>query len=177
MLSERKRLITAGSRVRLRLAADDRLVALVRRGDTLAFEVLYERHAGGLLSFCTYMLGSRHDAEDAVQATFASAYRALRANERPVILRPWLFAIARNDCLSIMRKRRPTVELNGEPALRGDPLRELELHEEVRHMLENLRELPEPQRAALVLAELLGLSQSEIGVVLGVPGNHGREQE
>ncbi len=130
--------------------------------------MLYERHAGGLLSFCTYMLGSRHDAEDAVQATFASAYRALRANERPVVLRPWLFAIARNDCLSIMRKRRPTVELNGELALRGDPLRELELHKEVRQMLEGLRELPEPQRAALVLAELHGLSQAEMGTVLDV---------
>jgi len=144
------------------------LVAFVRRGDRAAFEVLYERHCQGLLSFCVYMLGSRHDAEDAVQATFASAYRALRADRRPVVLRPWLFTIARNDCLSILRKRRPTVELNGEPALTGDPLRELELREEVRHMIAGLRELPERQRAALVLAELHGLNQSEIGTVLGV---------
>jgi RNA polymerase sigma factor (sigma-70 family) len=167
-VAEHNRLINAGTRVRLRLAADDRLVAFVRRGDTAAFEVLYERHARGLLSFCVYMLGSRHDAEDAVQATFASAYRALRADGKPVVLRPWLFTIARNDCLSIMRRRRPTVELNGELALRGDPLRELELREEVRQMLEGVRELPERQRAALVLAELHGLSQLEIGDVLGV---------
>jgi RNA polymerase sigma factor (sigma-70 family) len=167
-LTEHKRLISAGSRVRLRLAADDRLVSFVRRGDTAAFEVLYERHSRGLLSFCAYMLGSRHDAEDAVQATFAAAYRALLADERPVALRPWLFTIARNDCMSILRKRRPTVELNGEPALGGDPVRELELREEVRHTFEGLRELPESQRAALVLAELHGLSQVEIGGVLGV---------
>ena len=167
-MTDHKRLITAGSRVRLRLAGDDRLVAFVRRGDSAAFEVLYERHSRGLLSFCVYMLGSRHDAEDAVQATFASAYRALRADGRPVALRPWLFTIARNDCLSILRKRQPTVELNGEPALGGDPLRELELREEIRHMLVGLRELPEKQRAALVLAELHGLSQVEIGGVLGV---------
>jgi RNA polymerase sigma factor (sigma-70 family) len=167
-VADHNRLINAGTRVRLRLAADDRLVAFVRRGDTAAFEVLYERHCRGLLSFCVYMLGSRHDAEDAVQATFASAYRALRADGKPVALRPWLFTIARNDCLSIMRRRRPTVELNGELALRGDPLRELELREEVRHMLDGMRELPERQRAALVLAELHGLSQVEIGDVLGV---------
>lgn len=167
-MADHNRLINAGARVRLRLAADDRLVAFVRRGDTAAFEVLYERHCRGLLSFCVYMLGSRHDAEDAVQATFASAYRALRADGKPVALRPWLFTIARNDCLSIMRRRRPTVELNGELALRGDPLRELELREEVRHMLDGMRELPERQRAALVLAELHGLSQVEIGDVLGV---------
>ena len=167
-MADHNRLINAGTRVRLRLAADDRLVAFVRRGDSAAFEVLYERHSRGLLSFCLYMLGSRHDAEDAVQATFASAYRALRADGRPVALRPWLFTIARNDCLSIMRRRRPTVELNGELALRGDPLLELELREEVRQMLEGMRDLPERQRAALVLAELHGLSQAEIGDVLGV---------
>jgi RNA polymerase sigma factor (sigma-70 family) len=167
-LTERNRLVATGSRVRLRLAGDERLVAFVRRGDRAAFETLYERHVGELMSFCVYMLGSRHDAEDALQMTFTSAYRALRADRRPVTLRPWLFAIARNDCLTIIRRRRPWSELNGEPALGPDPVRELELHEEVGQLLNGLRELPERQRAALVLAELHGLSQSEIGGVLGV---------
>ena len=167
-MAELTGLIAKGSRVRARLAADDRLVALVRRGDTAAFEALYERHSGPLLSFCVYMLGSRHDAEDATQASFASAYRALRADNRPVNLRPWLFTIARNECLTILRRRRPTVELNGEPALNGDPFRELEVREELRHMLDGLRQLPERQRAALVLTEVHGLSQQEIGGVLGV---------
>src|SRR5487761_2193977 len=160
--------MTTASRFRLRLAGDDRLVASVRGGDAAAFEALYDRHAAELLSFCVYMLGSRHDAEDAVQATFASAYRALRADRRAIALRPWLFTIARNDCLSILRRRRPWAELNGEAALNGDPLRELELREEVRQMIEGLRELPESQRASLVLAELHGFSQAEIGLVLGV---------
>jgi RNA polymerase sigma factor (sigma-70 family) len=167
-LVERNRLTSVGSRVRLRLATDDGLVALVRSGETSAFEAIYERHSGALLSFCAYMLGSRQDAEDAIQATFASAYRALHANDRPVNLRPWLYAIARNESLSILRRRRPTVELNGEPALGGDPVRELEVREELRSMVDGLRELPERQRAALVLTEMHGLSQGEIGTVLGV---------
>jgi RNA polymerase sigma factor (sigma-70 family) len=167
-VADRNGFVSAGSLVRLGLASDERLVALVRRGDAGAFEALYKRHLRGLLSFCLYMLGSRQDAEDATQATFASAYRALRADERPVSLRPWLYTIARNDCLSILRRRQPTVELNGEPALTGDPGRELELREDVRHILDGLLELPERQRAALVLAELHGLSQVEIGTVLGV---------
>jgi len=167
-LVERNRLMSVGSRVRLRLATDDGLVALVRAGDTAAFEAIYERYTGALLSFCAYMLGSRHDAEDAIQATFASAYRAINANDRPVNLRPWLYAIARNESLSILRRRRPTVELNGEPALGGDPVRELEVREELRSMVEGLRDLPERQRAALVLTEMHGLSQGEIGDVLGV---------
>jgi RNA polymerase sigma factor (sigma-70 family) len=158
----------ARSRVRLRLASDEKLVALIRRGDIAAFEALYERRSRELLSFCVYMLGSRQDAEDALQSTFASAYRALRADEREILLRPWLFAIARNECLTVLRARRPTVELNGEPALTGDPWRELELREEIRHMVSDLRKLPERQRSALVLAEMHGLSQHEIGTVLGV---------
>jgi len=160
--------MTTASRVRLRLAGDERLVASVRRGDAAAFEAMYDRHSAELLSFCVYMLGSRHDAEDAVQATFASAYRALHADRRAVNLRAWLFTIARNDCLNILRRRRTWVELDGEPAADGDPLRELELREEVRQMIAGLRELPESQRASLVLAELHGFSQAEIGSVLGV---------
>jgi len=160
--------MTTASRLRLRLVGDERLVDSVRRGDAAAFEAMYDRHSAELLSFCVYMLGSRHDAEDAVQATFASAYRALRSDRRAVNLRPWLFAIARNNCLTILRRRRPWAELNGEPALNGDPLRELELREEIRLMIEGLRALPESQRASLVLAELHGFSQAEIGSVLGV---------
>src|SRR4030088_2440700 len=98
--------IGEGWTARLRFAADDRLMSFVRRGDSAAFEILYDRHASELLSFCVYMLGSRQDAEDAVQATFASAYRTLNAGARDLALRPWLFTVARNACLSILRKRR-----------------------------------------------------------------------
>jgi RNA polymerase sigma factor (sigma-70 family) len=160
--------VQAGSRVRLRLASDERLIKLVREGDASAFETLYDRHSSSLLSFCLYMLGSRHDAEDALQATFASAHRALTADERVINLRPWLFTIARNACLTILRQRRPWVELNGEPALNGDPWRALETREEVRQLMDSLLALPERQRATLVLSELHGLSQAEIASVLGV---------
>jgi hypothetical protein len=64
-------------------------------------------------------------------------------------------------------KRHPTVELNGEPALRGDPHSEVDLREQMRHVLDDLRELPEPQKVALLLAEVHGLSHSEVGRVLG----------
>lgn len=163
-----KRGVIGGSRIRLRLASDDRLVASIRGGEPAAFEALYDRHAAELLSFCLYMLGSHHDAEDAVQASFASAYRALRVDDRSVKLRPWLFTIARNECVSLLRKRRPTAELNGEPALTGDPVRRLELRDEIQAMLQDMRALPEHERAALVLAEVHGLSQRDIGSVLDV---------
>jgi hypothetical protein len=69
------------SRRRLALASDERLVEQIRRGDDAAFEVVFERHTPGILSFCRHMLGSPDEAEDAVQHTFASAFRHLRADE------------------------------------------------------------------------------------------------
>ena len=165
---ERRAASHAGSRIRPRFAADDRLVALVRGGDPTAFEILYDRHSRELLSSCSYILGSRHDAEDAVQSTFASAYRALLADERDVDLRPWLFAIARNASLSILRKRQPTTEINGAEPGRDDPVAQAEQREDLRQVLSTMLELPEHQRTALVLAEIHGLSHGEIGAVLGV---------
>jgi RNA polymerase sigma factor (sigma-70 family) len=153
---------------RLRFSTDDRLIALVRRGDPTAFEILYDRHCRELLSFCRYMLGSRQDAEDAVQATFASAYRALVADERAVVLRPWLFAIARNACLSVLRQRHPSAGADPSPQAHEDPIARAEQREDLRQTLLTILELPERQRAALVLAELHGLSQEEIGALLGV---------
>jgi RNA polymerase sigma factor (sigma-70 family) len=167
MSVNRRRLTDAGLGVRSRLAGDDRLTAAVRRGDRRAFEVVYDRYSSELLRFGVYMLGSQHDAEDAVQATFAAAYRALLADDRPVSLRPWLFTIARNECVSILRGRRQTVGLGGELALTDDPVHLLEVGEEVREVLAAIRELPEQQRAALVLAEAHGLTHAEIAAVLG----------
>ena len=95
------------SRRLLALAGDGRLVEQVRRGNDAAFEVVFERHGAAILSFCRHMLGSQEEAEDAVQHTFAAAHRDLqRGGEREIALKPWLFAIARNRCLSLLRARR-----------------------------------------------------------------------
>ena len=157
-----------GPRAWLRVAPENRLVSLVRRGEETAFESIYDRHARELLSFCRYMLGSQHDAEDAVQNTFASAYKALRADDRAIALRPWLFAIARNECLSVLRQRRPCAEIHDAPAPREDPSERVEQREDLRHVLASLLELPERQRAALVLSELHGFGHRDIAALLGV---------
>ena len=53
------------------------------------------------------MLGSREEAEDVVQHTFAAAYRDLqRSGERSIALKAWLYTIARNRCVSVLRARR-----------------------------------------------------------------------
>jgi RNA polymerase sigma factor (sigma-70 family) len=163
-----RRLVERGSRARMRIAGDARLTARIRAGDHRAFEAVYDRYAAEMLRFGVYLLGSRHDAEDAVQAAFTAAWRSLRADRRPVALRPWLFTITRNECVTMLRSRRPTVELNGELAITDDPVEHLIIGEDLRLLLASIATLPEQQRAALVLAEAHGLTHPEIASVLGV---------
>src|ERR1700677_5182617 len=88
----------------LRLQSDERLVALTRRGQHAAFEVLCARYQTRLLSFCRHMLASREDAEDVLQEVFAAAFNAVLADERDINVRPWLYRIARNRSLNHLRR-------------------------------------------------------------------------
>jgi len=156
-----------GSKRLLRLAGDERLVQQIRRGNELAFEVAFERHGSGILAFCRHMLGSPEEAEDAVQHTFAAAFNDLQRNgERKITLKPWLYTIARNRCLSVLRARREeTAELTEVPT---EGLHEqVARRSELRELLVDLRDLPEEQRAALLLAEAADLSHAEVAGVLG----------
>ena len=155
----------------LRAAPDERLVAALRRGDEAAFEAIYDRHHRALLGFCRHMLGSHEEAEDALQRVFVAAHRHLCDGTEHVNLKPWLYTIARNRCLSMLRARRETLALDDvrEPSADGLALAdEVELGEELKDLLGDIARLPDDQRAALVLAELGDLSQQEIAAVLDV---------
>ena len=153
----------------LRLVSDARLVTLIREGRAAAFEVAYDRHHRGVLSFCRHMLGDAQEAEDAVQHTFLAAYNDLISSQKPIHLRAWLFTIARNRCYSMLRARReqPAVDLN-EPVTEGLAT-QVQRRQDLRDLVVDVRQLPDDQRAALVLAELDALSHEQIGETLGVP--------
>jgi RNA polymerase sigma factor (sigma-70 family) len=154
------------SRRLLRLAPDDRLVRLVQRANDTAFEIVFERHAPAVLGFCRHMLGSPEEAEDALQHTFAAAYRDLRGGaDREIALKPWLFTIARNRCLSVLRARSDLPLAEPEVATAG-LAEQVELRAELRQLLADVRELPDEQRAALLLAEVGGLAHVDIATVL-----------
>ena len=89
----------------LRLQSDERLIALIRRGNHHAFEALVGRYQARLLAFCRHMLNSREDAEDVLQEVFAAAFNAILADDRPINVRPWLYRIARNRSLNHLRKQ------------------------------------------------------------------------
>ena len=150
---------------------DQRLVTRVASGDDQAFEEIFDRYGPALLSFCTHMLGSREWGEDAVQLTFVAAYEALRRGGCDGALRPWLYAIARNRCLSELRARREIPDsdwvIADRPAVDG-PASLFARREQLREVVDDIQRLPADQRAALVLFELGDQSHEEIASVLGV---------
>src|SRR3954452_16685779 len=146
--------------------SDEKLVEQVRRGNEAAFEVVYDRHHRGILSFCRHMLGSADEAEDAVQQTFISAYDALQADQRDIRLKAWLYTIARNRCLSILRARREQpAELDELPV--AGLSEEVQQRADLRELLGDVHDLPVDQRAALVLSEVGDLSHAEVGAIVG----------
>ena len=97
-----------------------RLLEAARGGDEDAFAQLAEPHRGVLHAHCYRMLGSLHDAEDALQETLLRAWRGLASFEGRSSLRSWLYAIATNVCLrAIERRPKRVLPIDYVPA--GDP--------------------------------------------------------
>jgi RNA polymerase sigma factor (sigma-70 family) len=143
-------------------------VEYVRGGSEAAFETVYDRHHRGILAFARHMLGSADEAEDVVQHTFMAAYRHLMAGSAEIHLRPWLYTIARNRCLSLLRARRERPLADYEEPATEHLSAAAQRRSDVRELLGDVSRLPEDQRAALVLAELGAVSHDEIATVLGV---------
>jgi len=157
-------------RARLREESDEALVAATRSGREGAFAALFARHWGPLLGFCRKMLGSTEDAEDVLQEVFTAAHAAILADEREIRVRPWLHRIARNRCLNHLR--RPVAEgrdsMDVHPDGDGASTAELVHHrEELRAIFDDLNELPETQRTALLLRQLGQLSYAEVAALTG----------
>jgi RNA polymerase sigma factor (sigma-70 family) len=137
------------------------------RGDAAAFTALYERHHQALYRYCRSILHHDEDARDALQSTMAKAFAALQREERDFDLRPWLFRIAHNEAISLLRRRRDAVTLDLAETVGTDSLpTAVESRERLARLREDLADLPDRQRSALVLRELNGLGHEEIATVL-----------
>jgi RNA polymerase sigma factor (sigma-70 family) len=156
----------------LRLRSDEQLVALFRQGHEDAFQVIHDRYRQRLFAYARQMLsGSRSDAEDAMQDVFLRAYGALRADERPVTLRAWLYRVAHNRCIDQLRRTVPApidvFDVTRGPSL-FDPLEQAERREDLSRLVHDVRRLPEHQRSALLMREMEGLTYKELGDALNV---------
>lgn len=152
----------------LRTQSDARLVDLVRAGHAAAFEAIVQRYRRPLLKYCGRLLPASR-AEDAVQQTFLKAYQSMISGDAEINLRPWLYKIAHNSSLNLLRQNGwnyDQLDENFDGVQRPDQA--LELRERLRATVTAVKELPERQRDAVLLREVEGLSYEEIGAALGV---------
>jgi RNA polymerase sigma factor (sigma-70 family) len=148
--------------------ADERLAQLVAAGRERAFAVLYERYHQPLYRYCRSMLRNDQDAQDVLQSTFASALAALQEDKRNAPFRPWLFRIAHNEAVTVIRRRRDAGQEISDSLLApvASASEEADNRARMALLIADLAQLPERQRAALLMRELNGLSHVEISVAL-----------
>jgi len=159
----------------LRTQSDSRLVDMTRAGNDRAFEAIVARYKGVLLGYCSRILPDGR-AEDAVQQVFVNAYRALHSDTTPLSLRSWLFGIAHNVSLNVLRQRgRDHEPLDAHPGVEEPTHVTLERRERLREVLAAVAALPPTQRDAIVLRELEGRGHDEIARELGVTGGAARQ--
>jgi RNA polymerase sigma-70 factor (ECF subfamily) len=150
---------------------DAELILRTGDGDRGAFEVLYRRYSRPVFGLALRRLGDRGRAEDAVQETFASIWRAARTYkpERGPG-GPWLYAVARNAIVDRSRARSETpVETPEEESLGAGPPEQAEANWIAWRVHRALEELSPNERSVIELAYWSGLSQSEVAEYLGIP--------
>ncbi len=157
--------------------SDAAVVARVRAGDSDAFRALVDRHARAIFRLAHRMTGNEQDADDVVQETFLRAYRRINRFESRSNFGTWLYRIAVNCSLDLLRgrprrapERPPEDDEECRPDPSGDPSPErLTFSAEVQAKVSGaLRSLSDAERAAFLLRHFEGQSIEEIGRVLGL---------
>jgi RNA polymerase sigma factor (sigma-70 family) len=149
------------------MSSDEQLALRAARGDQRAFEQIYRRYHQALYRFCLGMVGNPQDAQDVLQNTMVKVLRALPGEKRKIQLKPWLYRIARNESVEALRGRRDGEELGLRESPGAEVAEVAETRERLRTLLTDLEQLPERQRAALVMREMSGLDFAQIGASFG----------
>lgn len=145
-------------------------------GDVSAFEELYRTHGARMKSLAANLLGSRSDAEDAVQETFLKIYRGASSFRGAAKLSTWTYRILVNTCLDQRRRkgRAPDLKASGPEEPEGE-LRAPAADHPLRMDLEaSLASLEEKHRTVFLLFEVEGFTHREVGEIVGVPEGKSR---
>jgi RNA polymerase sigma factor (sigma-70 family) len=146
------------------IQTDQRLVEQASRGDERALAAIFSRYQQDLFRYCVALLGNAEDAADALQNTMVKVLGGLPGERRRIQLKPWLYRIAHNESIELMRKRREFDQIEPDALVGTDgPEASAETRERLRQLIRDLRELPERQCGSLVMRELGGLSFEQIG--------------
>jgi RNA polymerase sigma-70 factor, ECF subfamily len=150
-------------------AEDRRTLSLIASGDSRAFRVLVDAHAGPLLTYVTRILKNQAESEEIVQEVFVRVWQKAETYNGSTRATTWLHSIAHNLAIDALRKRRPTgtldVDKDGGPDSER-PSNLLEQKERAESLDAALTQLPERQRMALHLRYEQGLKEAEVAEVL-----------
>jgi len=147
------------------------LITQAQQGDRRAFGELVHRHREGVVNVVYRMCGNANLAEDAAQEAFIRAWQHL-ANYRPRSpFRNWVYRIATNVALDLLRRERETLDIDALSLATSDkgPEAMVEGKERGERVRQAVLALPPASRAVLVLREYEGLSYREIADTLGIP--------
>ena len=147
------------------------LIAQAQRGDRQAFGELVRCHREGVINVVYRMCGDANLAEDAAQEAFISAWQNLPGYRPRSPFRNWVYRIATNAALDVLRRKRETVDVEALPLSTSEqgPEAALEKKERGEQVREAVLALPPASRATLILRESEGLSYREIADTLDIP--------
>lgn len=148
-----------------------------QKQDTEQFERLAAENERQVYAVCYHMMGSREDAQDCAQEAMLRAFRAFASFRRDASFSTWITRIAMNVCTDALRKRRDAVSLDALRENQGFDVPDaaptayarLEEKERLRLLREGLSLLPTDMREMIVLRDIQGKSNEEIGEILEVP--------
>ena len=151
---------------------DDRdLIASAQLGDRQAFGELVYRHQTGVVNLIYRMYGDERLAEDAAQEAFVRVWQNLNNYNPQYAFRSWLYRIAANAALDVLRRERPALDLDHLPLADKDPGPEQMAVKDERaaQVRRAIARLSEPLRLVLILREYEELSYQEIAAALDIP--------
>jgi RNA polymerase sigma factor (sigma-70 family) len=152
---------------------DAEVVASIVAGDPNGLATAYDRYADPLIKYCKSLLSDPADAADAVQDTFVIAASRLAGLREPERFRAWLYAVARNECLRILRAKKGTSALDEAPDVTDDSADVTAHRAELRALFEDAAAGLNPGEREVVELQLRqGLEAAEVASVLGVSRNH-----
>jgi RNA polymerase sigma-70 factor (ECF subfamily) len=152
---------------------DEQTMAQVAEGRADRLEPLVRRHATPLLTFIRRMVGDRHRSEELFQEVFLAVWVKRRQYEYPRPFKPWLYAIALNQCRAAYRGRKPnTVPLSdadgtAPPAPDASPAEQAMAAETAELVTRAVLRLPPRQRAVVTLRVWEGLPYGRIAEIVG----------
>jgi len=149
------------------------LIAQAQHGDRSAYEELVRQHHAGVVNVVYRMCGDAELAQDAAQEAFIQAWLHFPSFRPGTSLRNWLYRIAVNAALDVLRRNAKTVETAFEDLPLADPQTGLEAallqNERARAVQNAILALPETSRAVLVLREYGEFSYQELSAALNIP--------